>query len=177
LSADPQEEADQLAEFDIKKLKTSELVMLGGAVAVFLGTFLTWFKAEVKGFEGFNVGGASTTVNGFHYFLQGTLPWILSIALAAVIIIKAFVPNVKLPATVGPLTWAQAYLAAGGLIALLILSRLLIGESGNAFVDVSRGIGLFLASLGAIAIAVGAFLKYQGKEEDVAPSGGPPTAF
>ncbi|MEY2403806.1 MAG: hypothetical protein QOD38_1357 [Acidimicrobiaceae bacterium] len=161
----------------MKKLKTSELVMLGGAVAVFLGTFLTWFKAEVKGFEGFDVGGASSTVNGFHYFLQGTLPWILAIAVAAVIIIKAFVPNVKLPDTLGPLSWAQAYLVAGGLIALLILSRLLIGESGNSFVDVSRGIGLYLASLGAIAIAVGAFLKYQGKEEDAAPSGGPPTAF
>ncbi|MEY2447264.1 MAG: hypothetical protein QOH79_740 [Acidimicrobiaceae bacterium] len=161
----------------MKKLKTSELVMLGGAVAVFLGTFLTWFKAEVKGFEGFDVGGASSTVNGFHYFLQGTLTWIIAIAVAAVIIIKAFVPNVKLPDTLGPLSWAQAYLVAGGLIALLILSRLLIGESGNSFVDVSRGIGLYLASLGAIAIAVGAFLKYQGKEEDAAPSGGPPTAF
>ena len=75
----PQEEADQLAEFDFKKLKTSELVMLGGALAVFIGTFLTWYKAEAKGL-GFS---ASDTVNGFHYFLQGTIPWILAIAIAA----------------------------------------------------------------------------------------------
>jgi hypothetical protein len=164
-----QEEADQLAEFDIKKLKTSELVMLGGCAAVFIGTFLAWFKVDIAGF-----GGGS--VNGFHYFLQGTIPWILAIAVAAVIIIKAFVPNVKLPDSPGPVTWAQAYLIACGVTVFLILTRI-ISVDGPSEV-VKRGLGLYLAFLGGIAMAVGAFLKFQAKEED-APSGGstPPTPF
>ncbi|MEY2567185.1 MAG: hypothetical protein QOE35_1714 [Actinomycetota bacterium] len=164
-----QEEADQLAEFDIKKLTTSELVMLGGAVAVFIGTFLAWFKVDLAGF-----GGGS--VNGFHYFLQGTIPWILAIAVAAVIIIKAFVPNVKLPDSPGPVTWGQAYLIACGVIAFLILTRIISVDGPSEIV--TRGIGLYLAFLGGAAMAVGAFLKFQAKEED-APSGGstPPTPF
>jgi len=161
-----------LAEFDFKKLKSSELVMLGGALAVFIGTFLTWYKAEAKGL-GFS---ASDTVNGFHYFLQGTIPWILAIAIAAAIIIRTFFPDVKLPDPLGPVSWAQGYLIAAGLAAVLILSRLIFGESGNDFVDVTRGIGMYLSSLGGIALAVGAYLKFQANEE-AGTASGPPTAF
>ena len=159
-----------MAEFDIKKLKTSELVMLGGCAAVFLGVFFAWFKVDsVRGF-----GGGS--VNGFHYFFQGTIPWLLAIAVAAVIIIKAFVPNVKLPDSPGPVTWSQAYLIACGVTAFLILTRIISVDGPSEFVK--RGIGLYLAFLGGIAMAVGAFLKFQAKEEDTAAGGStPPTPF
>jgi hypothetical protein len=170
-----QEEADQLAEFDIKKLKTSELVMLGGSLAVFIGVFLKWFAvgggSETIG--GTRISIPEFSVTGFHYFLQGTIPWLLAIAVAAAIIIRAFVPNVKLPETVGPLGWGQLYLIGCGAAAFLVLSRLLMGDSGT-----DRKLGLFLASIGVIAMIVGAFLKFQAKEED-APAGGatPPTPF
>jgi hypothetical protein len=165
---DPQEEADQLAEFDFKKLKTSELVMLGGALAVFIGTFLAWFKVDVAGFSG-------GSVNGFHYFLQGTIPWILAIAVAAAIILRTFFPDVKLPDPLGPLSWAQGYLIGCGVAAFLILTRIISVDGPSDFVK--RGIGLYLAFLGGIAMVVGAFLKFQAKEEGTAASGGPPTSF
>jgi hypothetical protein len=161
-----QQEADQVAEFDIKKLRTSELVMLGGAVAVFIGTFLAWFKVDIAGF-----GGGS--VNGFHYFLQGTIPWILAIAVGAVIVIKAFFPQVKLPDL--PIAWAQAYLIACGIVAFLILTRIISVDGPSEIVK--RGIGLYLAFLGGVAMVVGAFLKFQAKEEDGAAPSGPPTSF
>jgi hypothetical protein len=171
----PQEEADQLAEFDVKKLKTSELVMLGGCLAVFIGVFLKWFAVGggTVGDGAFRVSIPEFSVNGFHYFFQGTLPWLLAVAVAAVIIIRAFVPNVKLPDKVGSLGWGELYLIACGAAAFLVLTRLLMGDSGT-----DRKLGLFLASLGSIAMAVGAFLKFQAKEED-APAGGatPPTPF
>jgi hypothetical protein len=158
---------------DIKKLKTSELLMLGGALAIFIGTFLKWFKVDAS--LGFDYG-----VSGFHYFLQGTIPWLIAIALAAVIIIKAFVPNVKLPPTLGPLTWTQVYLIAAGVIFVLIGTRIISTDGPSEVVD--RGIGIFLAFLGAIAIAVGAFMKFQAKEDDAAtagpgPGSTPPTPF
>lgn len=157
-----------MAEFDIKKLKTSELVMLGGAVAVFIGTFLAWFKVDIGGF-----GGGS--VNGFHYFLQGTIPWILAIAVAAVIVIRTFFPDIKLPDSPGPVSWAQAYLIACGVIAFLILTRIISVDGPSEFVK--RGIGLYLAFLGGVAMAVGAFLKFQAKEEEGSAPSGPPTSF
>lgn len=158
-----------MAEFDIKKLKTSELVMLGGAAAVFIGTFLAWFKVDIRGF-------GSDSVNGFHYFFQGTIPWLLAIAVAAAIIIRTFFPDVKLPDPLGPLSWAQGYLIACGLVGLLILSRIISVDGPSEFVD--RGIGLYLAFLGGIAMAVGAFLKFQAKEDATGPaSSGPPTSF
>lgn len=157
---------------DLKKLKTSEMVMLAGAVLVFIGTFLKWFK--VKEVLGFSVDSG---VNGFHYFLQGTIPWLLAVALGAAIVIKAFVPNVKLPETVGPLSWAQAYLIGAGVVVLLIFTRIVTVDGPSELVE--RGIGIFIAFIGAIAMAVGAFLKYQAKE-DTAPAGPgttPPTPF
>ena len=71
----------------------------------------------------------------------------------------------------------QIILIACGLIALLIITRIITTDGPSEVVD--RGIGLFLATLGGIAMAVGAFLKFQAKEEE--GSGGastaPPTPF
>jgi hypothetical protein len=153
----------------VKKFTTNELIMLGGCVAVFIGTFLPWIGAEAC-FGNICAGGS---VSGFHYFFQGTIPWLLAIALAAVLIIRKLVPTVKLPDNVGGLEWNLVYLIAGGVAGVLILLRMITGDSG-----LDRKIGLFLATIGGIAMAVGAFLKYQAKEED-APAGGstPPTPF
>jgi hypothetical protein len=153
-----------------KKFTTNELIILGGAVLVFLGTFLKWFKVDLGGF------GDGGGVNGFHYFFQGTIPWLLAIAVAATIIIRKLVPTVTLPDL--PVPWAQAYLIACGVIAVLILTRIISVDGPSEVVD--RGLGLFMAFLGGIAMAVGAFLKFQAKESDDAaagPGATPPTPF
>jgi hypothetical protein len=150
----------------LKKFTTSELVMLGGSLAVFIGTFMKWFKADV--------GAFSTSVNGFEYFFQGTIPWILAILVAGTLIARKLA-NVSLPDL--PLPWSQVYLIACGAAAFLILTRIISTDGPSEFVD--RGLGIFLAFLGGIAMAVGAFLKFQAKEDDDAgaATGQPPTPF
>src|SRR5439155_14446375 len=113
------------------------------------------------------------SVNGFHYFLQGTIPWLLAIAVLVVLVLRKFFTEVKLPDKVGNFSWNQVILAASALAAVLVLIRLLTGDSGT-----DRKIGLFLTSLGVVAMVVGAYLKFQAKEDDAgaAPSG-PPTSF
>jgi hypothetical protein len=161
---------------DLKKVKTSEWVMLGGALLVFLGTFFKWFKVDDLGF---GLGGSS--VNGFHYFLQGTIPWLLAVAVAAAIIIRAFFPNVKLPDAVGSLNWGQLYLIATVLALVLIFTRIITVDGPSSVVD--RGTGIFVAFLGAIAMVVGAVMKFQSKEElggtaaGPGPGTTPPTPF
>ncbi len=164
-----------MADFDMKKLTVNDWIIGGGCLAVFIGVFLKWIGVDIPSttINGQTFGGGDVSVNGFHYFLQGTIPWLLAIAVLAVLIIRKFVPEVKLPETVGNFTWNQVILAACALAGFLIITRLLMGDSG-----LDRKLGLFLSSIGGIAMAVGAFLKFQAKEDD-APAGGttPPTPF
>jgi hypothetical protein len=154
---------------DLKKVTTSDWIIAGGSVAMIIGFFMPWIGAEAC-FQGFCVGGS---VSGSHYVLQGWLPLLLALGVLVVMVLRKFVPNVQLPDKVGNFTWGQAILGASGLAALLVVSRLLMGDSG-----LDRKIGLFLSSLGTVAMVVGAFLKYQSGEEDAGPaSSGPPTAF
>lgn len=149
----------------LKKFTTNELIILGGALAVFIGTFMKWFKADT--------GFGDVSVNGFEYFFQGTIPWILSIAVAGVLIAKKLA-GTNLPDM--PLPFSQVLLIVCGVIAVLILTRIISTDGPSEVVD--RGLGIFLAFLGGIAMVVGAFLKFQAKEDDdAAASSGPPTPF
>jgi hypothetical protein len=151
----------------VKKFTTNELIILAGCLLVFIGWFMKWFKVDNEFID--------ISVKGSHYFFQGTIPWLLSIALAAVIIIRKLAPNVKLPDL--PLPWNQVYLIAAAVSAVLILTRIITTDGDSSFVD--RGLGIFIAFIGGIAQVVGAALKFTSKEGDApsASSSTPPTPF
>lgn len=151
----------------LKKFTTNELIILGGAVLVFIGTFMKWFKADT--------GFGDVSVNGFEYFLQGTIPWLLAIIVAGVLIATK-IANASLPDLPLPLT--QLILIVCGVIVFLIFTRIITTDGPSEFVD--RGAGIFLAFIGGVLMAVGAFLKFQAKEGDDAGSSSsstPPTPF
>ncbi len=154
----------------VNKLTTGDKVLSGGALAVLIGMFLPWFKVDIGGF-----GGGS--VNGFHYFLQGTFPFRLFIALVALIAVIRFSPETKLPDN--PVGWSMTIIIVAAVAGLLILTRIISTDGPSQYV--SRGIGLYLSFLGAIAVIVGAFLKFQAKEDDAPGTAGggtaPPTSF
>ena len=152
----------------MKKMTTNDWILGGGCIAMFIGVFLPWIGADVCFFD----QCTSVSVNGFHYFFQGTLSWLLAIAVLAVLVIRKFLPEVKLPDQVGQFTWNQVTLGASGLAALLVISRLLMGDSG-----LDRKLGLFLSTIGVVLMVVGAYLKFQAKEDDSAAPSGPPTSF
>jgi hypothetical protein len=92
---------------------------------------------------------------------------LLAIAIVAIIAVTRFGTNVNLPEL--PIPWALALLIAAGLAAFLVLLKLLIGDSVNGF-DLDRKFGIFLATLAALGLAGGAFLKFR--EEGGATSTG-----
>src|SRR5438105_1546203 len=104
-----------------------------------IGYFMPWIGADYCAF-GQCYGGS---VSGSHYFLQGTIPLLLALATLVVLILRKFVPDVKLPDKVGQFSWSQVILAAAALTAILVVTRLLMGDSG-----LDRKLGLFLASIG-----------------------------
>jgi hypothetical protein len=148
---------------DFSKLKTSDWVIGVAGILLFIFSFFDWFTVEVEGndfFGGGEVGGGNGWDVGF--FWAG-IPVILGLAMVAVVAIKAFSPDTKLPDL--PVPWGLALFIAGCVAAAIVVLKLLIGEDVDGAeligVDVKRAFGLFLAALSAIGLAVGGFLKWQ----------------
>lgn len=144
---------------DLSKLTTSDKIIAGSGILLFIAYFLPWFK--VDGF-----GDSVSWSGGDVGFLWSTLPMLIGLVMAGLVIASKMF-DVKLPDP--PVPWGQAYLGLGALAALLVLIKLLIGEEVLGF-DLDRGFGLFVAAIAAIGLAVGGFLKFQAGED--APSAG-----
>ncbi len=142
---------------DLNKLTTSDKVIAGSGIVLFIAYFLPWFKIEA-------FGVSATASGGDVGFLWSTFPMLIGLVLAGCVIASKLF-DVKLPDL--PVPWGQFYLGLGALAALLVVLKLLIGED---FVD--RAFGLFIAALAAIGLAVGGYMKFAAKEDDAPAAGG-----
>ena len=140
---------------DISKFKTSDWLMIGGGVGIFIFGFFKW--VTVSGF-GFSASGG----NVFDFFWTGTIPWLLVIASAVVTLLLAqgILKQEQAP-------WPLILLVATGLASLLLLIRIifnpidgkdLIEEAGG---DVGRGIGMILSVIAGLVATAGAYLNFQ----------------
>jgi len=147
---------------DLNKLTTSDKIIAGSGILLFIAYFLPWFKVDFGQF-----GGEATASGGDVGFLWSTLPMLIGLVMAGVVIANKLF-DVKLPDL--PIPWGQALLGLGVIAALLVTLKLLIGEDPSDIVK--RAFGLFIATLAAIGLAVGGYLKYAGKEDDRPAPGG-----
>lgn len=156
---------------DLSKLKPSDWLIGGGTIVFLIALFLPWY--QVKGFT-------AASAKGTDYFLMGILPFLLCVGVFVFLVLPKLVDGINLPSEIGPMPRAQAALIAAGIGAALVLLRLLIKDDGGipgASDFIERGIGLFLAFLASAAVAAGAFMKFQAKEDDGAAPSVPPTPF
>ncbi len=165
---------------DLSKLSTSDKVLAGSGIALFIFSFFPWF-----GINGYNGGR-----NGWDFFFWGIIPVLLGLAAAAIVLLPLFVENFKVPEL--PIPLGTALLGAGGLAALLVVLKLIIGDSvsvgfGVGDINLDRKFGLFLSAISAIGLAAGGFMKFQegggelpkkgGSTGGQSTSGGTPTSF
>jgi hypothetical protein len=142
----------------VDKLTTSDKVILGGGIAYLIFMFFPWYGIE-------DVSDAGNT--GWDYFLGGIIPLILILVMCAHIVITRFSPDTTLPDP--PVPWGQVHLFAGAAAAVIVLLRTIIGSDievpfvGDFSLD--RKVGLFLALIAAIVVAVGGYLKSQEPDE------------
>jgi len=145
----------------MNKLTTSDKIIAGSGIVLFIAYFLPWFKVDFG-----PLGGSASASGSDVGFFWATLPMLLGLIAAGVVIANKLF-DVKLPDL--PIPWGQAFLGAGALAALLVVLKLLIGEDPSSIVK--RAFGLFLAALASLGLAAGGFLKFQ-EGDDSAPSGG-----
>jgi hypothetical protein len=155
---------------DPNRLTTGEKILGVSGLLLFILSFLKmWAKIEVntKGLGDLGgLGDASQKFSGWDaYGFLVKLGFILALVAVVLVVARAAMANLTLPFPLG-----LVYLGIGGLTFLLMLLALLVGpdESGSGTffgvsVEISRGIGLFVGTLLAAAMAAGAWLHYQSE--------------
>ena len=130
--------------FDASQVKRSTWIAGGAAVVLLLSTLFSWWKVSV--------GGFSVTASGWDTGALGKLVFL--VALIAIILVVVDHMNIDIPQL--PLPLPMLLLGDAVLGVLFVLWR---------FIDtpdhVSWAWGLYLALLASLALAYGAWLKFQ----------------
>jgi len=148
---------------DLNKLSTADKVIGASAIVFLIAFFLPW--------EGISNEFGSASNKGYDYFLTGIIPFLVVLVMVVQIVLDKLTTT-QLPEI--PLKWGQVHLIGGLIVAVLVVLRLLVpaDEGSGAFsVDLDRMYGLFIATIAAIGVGVGGYLK--SKEPEEAYSGGP----
>jgi hypothetical protein len=133
---------------DLKKLRTTDVIVVAGAVLAVIGTFGPWYglRLDISSLQ----VHLSASVNGWQFAYLGWLVAILCAAAAAVALLRA-VPSVT-PSL--PLSEPLLIMGAGGLSSLFVLARMVVRPIG---LDLRWGI--LVALLGAMIVAAGGFFE------------------
>ncbi|MEO6988652.1 MAG: hypothetical protein ABI239_08385 [Aquihabitans sp.] len=151
---------------DLTKLSIGDKVMAGSGIALFIFSFFPWYKVDFGG----PFGGGTVTQSGWHFFFTGIIPTLLALALVGYVVVTKVLDGIELPEL--PVAWPLVVLGTAGLAALLVIIRLLAGGDDGGTGVLDRSFGIFLAVLGAIGLAVGAFLKFQEDGGELPTKGG-----
>jgi hypothetical protein len=129
---------------DLSKISKNDWIVVGGFVLMLIGVSLKWYGWSLS-LSGKAV--LSANFSGWHFTL-GWLPWLLTLAAALLVLLKAV--NVTLP-----VPEAMSVMGLGGLAFLFVLIRL-IASPGTGF---GRGIGIYIGLIATAVVAFGGFLK------------------
>lgn len=165
---------------DLNRLSQGEKILGGSSLALFILSFLPlWAKVEVSS-EGF--GDASQRFSAWDaYGLLVKLGLLAALIAFALVAAKAADVKLEIPRD-------TVYLVLAGITLATILLALLVGPdetgSGNLLgvsIEISRGIGIFLGTLLAGAMAAGAWMHKGAPSLTTGTSGtgpaAPPPAF
>jgi uncharacterized membrane protein len=142
---------------DLNRLTLGDKVLAGSSFALFIFSFLRWYGLDRTFGSGAFSQSVSYSENGWSY-ITGVIAALLALVLLAYVVITKVLEGVKLPEL--PVPWGLAVLGTAGLTALLVVIKLLMGASKSG-VDLDRKYGIFLATLAALGVAAGGFLKFQ----------------
>ena len=160
---------------DLTKLSLGDKVIAGSGLVLLISAFFPWFTFDFGSFVG------SVDQTGFDFFFTGIVPVLLGLAMigwvAATRLLDMSMPELPVPE-------GLMLLGMGGLAALLVVLRLLMGGDDGGTGALERSFGIFLATLAAVGLAGGGFLRFQEGGGELPKTGGngggnsqPPTPF
>jgi len=149
-----------------QKMPLGEKIIGGAAFVFFIDTFLPWFKYDLGPFGG-SVNKSGWSGDGAIFTILALL---ISLAMLAQIGLSRFTA-MQMPALPQGFTWARVHLGGAVVILLLVLLRLLLGESTAGF-DADKAFGLWIGLVLAIAMVVGGGLLYQAERGGTAGTSG-----
>lgn len=139
---------------DFSKFKTHDwLVVGGGAGMLIFGLFFDWLSIDLGQF------GSTSGGNAFDFFFTGTVPWILLVG-AAVVVVLRIQGTLK-----SNLPWPLIILGATGLSALLLIIRFLFNPGVADGVD--RGVGMILSVISGLVAAAGGVMGFLASGGDL----------
>jgi hypothetical protein len=152
---------------DTSRLTTGDIIAGVGGIVLLISLFLPWYGASVE------VAGFSASESGSGWEALGFIDILLFvIALAAIAVVAARATG-TLPADIPA---AVILLGLGAVAVMLVLYRIIdIPVEGDIpdEVDLSRKLGIFVALIGAAAVAYGGWRRNTetpGGAEPVAPA-------
>lgn len=142
---------------DLSKFEPQHWLVVGGAAALFVFGFFDWVEVSAFGFS--DTGG-----NVFDFFWTGTIPWLLVMASATILVLLSqdVVRHESAP-------WPLLILAGTVVSAALLVLRLVVNPIDGADViedaggSVGRTTWMFLAVAGGVAAAVGGVLNFRAE--------------
>jgi hypothetical protein len=158
-------------DFDFSALRRSDLIVGGGAIALFVFLFFfKWYGVGVTSSVGVSIGHS---VNGWHAFTTSRWVWLITIVVAlGTVLQRARRREPSLPVQLGAIV-----AGLGALSTVLIFYRIVHHPSGSGSEGVglehftfSYGIkiGIWLALLAAAAITYGGYLAMQAEGTSLA---------
>ena len=153
---------------DISKLSTGELIAGASGLTLIVVLFLPWYGVDVN-IAGFAASGNASAWEAFSFI--DILLFLVSLAAMAIVAAKAsgnLSPDVPAPVVL---------LGLGALAVLLVIYRIIDIPAGDVpdGVDLSRKLGVFIALIGAAAVAYGGWRTNEESPGRVAPTT-PPAA-
>lgn len=129
---------------ELSRLAVSDRLIIGGAVLFLIGVSRPWY------------GTATGAYHGWHYVVTGWVPFVVSLAMAALALVRWLAPKAALPEPRGG--WGPWQRFAGlGVFGLILLRALVPGHFGTNTLD--RKYGLLLALAAAGMLAAGGWLQ------------------
>ncbi|MEA2366355.1 MAG: hypothetical protein QOI32_1867 [Thermoleophilaceae bacterium] len=151
---------------DTTKLTTGDIVAGVGGLVLLISLFLPWYGVSA------DVAGVSVSVSGSGWEVLGFIDILLFlIAVVAIVVVAARAAG-RLPAEV---PGSVVLLGLGALAVLLVLFRIIDIPAGDVpdGVDLSRKLGIFIALIGAAAVAYGGW-RTNAETPGVAAPARPP---
>jgi len=139
-----------------KALGLGGQIIVVAALVLFIDGFLPWYSVDLGPF-------GSVDRNGWESpgAIWSMLAIVVGLAMGGVMVARALMAAGTIPDNISGFTWPKINLGAAGVVALLIVIKLVNESSYLSF-------GFYVAILCAVALCAGAFLQFQAEQKGTA---------